>query len=97
MLDKLELPRDCDGSGRRNFLKATGVATTVGLAGGSLYTGPVRADALTRAERDKMTPEQILEMMKKGNERFRRGEREARNYLNEQRASAMGQYPLRCC
>ena len=40
-----------------------------------------------------MTPEQILEVMKKGNERFRRGERQERNYLREQRASAKGQYP----
>ena len=40
-----------------------------------------------------MTPEQIIEVMKKGNERFRRGERKNRNYLSEQRASAKGQYP----
>ena len=32
-------------------------------------------------------------MMKKGNERFRMGVRKNRNYLNEQKASAMGQYP----
>ena len=31
--------------------------------------------------------------MKKGNERFRRGVRQNRNYLNEQKASASGQYP----
>jgi carbonic anhydrase len=52
-----------------------------------------RADALTHAQRDKMTPEQIIEIMKQGNERFRRGERKNRNYLREQKASAKGQYP----
>src|SRR5258708_30067852 len=31
--------------------------------------------------------------MKKGNKRFRAGERKNRNYLSEQRASAKGQYP----
>lgn len=80
--------------GRRNFLKAAGTATAVGFAGGGLYAGPARADALTREQRDKLTPDQILDMMKKGNERFRKGERMPRSFLNEQRASAKGQYPM---
>src|SRR5215470_17422175 len=84
---------DCDGFGRRNFLKATGVAMALGLAGGILVRGSAHADALTKAQRDKMTPEQIIEVMKEGNERFRRGERKNRNYLREQKASAKGQYP----
>ena len=83
---------DHDATGRRKFLKATGAATTLGLASG-LYIGPARADALTKAQRDKMTPEQIIEAMKEGNDRFRKGVRKNRNYLNEQRASAAGQYP----
>src|SRR4051812_14983389 len=40
-----------------------------------------------------MTPEQVIEAMKEGNERFRKGERKDRDYLREQRASAKGQYP----
>jgi carbonic anhydrase len=40
-----------------------------------------------------MTPEQIIEGMKEGNERFRRGERKNRNYLQEQRDSANEQHP----
>ena len=79
--------------GRRDFLKATSAATAAGFAGGGLYAGPARADALTRAQRDKMTPDQVLDMMRKGNERFRKGERKPRSFLNEQRASATGQYP----
>jgi carbonic anhydrase len=48
---------------------------------------------LTKAQRDKMTPNQIIDAIKKGNERFRRGIRKNRNYLNEQKANASGQYP----
>jgi carbonic anhydrase len=40
-----------------------------------------------------MTPDDIIALMKRGNERFRRGERASRNYLNEQKASAKGQFP----
>jgi carbonic anhydrase len=51
------------------------------------------ADALTKAQRDEMSPSEIIDVMKKGNERFRSGVRQNRNYLNEQKASASGQYP----
>src|SRR5215813_945802 len=93
MCDKPDHLLDGNRLGRRKFLKATGVATAVGLSGGSLLSASALADALTKAERDKMTPEQIIEMMKEGNQRFRRGERKNRNYLAEQKASAKGQYP----
>src|SRR6202035_4336057 len=52
-----------------------------------------RADALTKELRDKLTPDQIIQAMKNGNRRFRKGERKERNYLREQKASASGQYP----
>ena len=80
-------------SGRRSFLKGTVAAAAVGLAGGSLSAATARADALTRAQRDNMTPEQVIDLMRQGNERFRRGERKNRDYLREQQASASGQYP----
>jgi carbonic anhydrase len=51
------------------------------------------ADALTREQRDKMTPDDIIAVMKKGNHRFRSGEGATRNYLAEQRAAAAGQFP----
>jgi len=93
MCDKHDMQCNED-SGRRNFLRAAGIATTLGLAGGSLlFAGPARADALTHAQRDKMTPDQIIKLMKDGNARFRKGERKDRNYLREQEASAKGQYP----
>jgi carbonic anhydrase len=92
MCDQCEHPGDRDSSGRRNFLKLTGAASVLGVAGG-FFASPARADALTKAQRDAMTPEQIIQAMKNGNERFRKGVRKNRNYLNEQRASAKGQYP----
>jgi carbonic anhydrase len=81
----------CGQVDRRGFLRVSTVAA-VGLFG-SLRGGVVHADALTKEERDKMTPEQILAAMKRGNERFRKGERTPRNYLKEQQASAKGQHP----
>jgi carbonic anhydrase len=68
-------------------------ATALGLAGGAGFVAPADADALTRELRDKLTPDQIIQAMKNGNARFRKGERKERNYLREQKASAPGQYP----
>lgn len=87
-------PRDCDCLGRRHFLKMTGAAAAVGIGGSSPFLAErARADALSKELRDKLTPEQIIQAMKKGNSRFRSGERKERNYLREQKASAKGQYP----
>jgi carbonic anhydrase len=80
--------------GRRSFLKRAGGAALAGIAGSSLFLADqVRADALSKEMREKLTPEQIIQTMKNGNKRFRSGERKDRNYLREQKASAKGQYP----
>jgi carbonic anhydrase len=94
MRQKFGHPLDCNCLGRRNFLRIAGGATVAGIAGGSLiFADWAHADALTKDQRDQMTPAQIIEAMKKGNRRFRKGERKERNYLREQKASAKGQYP----
>jgi carbonic anhydrase len=94
MRQKLEHPFYCNCSGRRNFLKMAAGATAVAIGGGSVLLADLaQADALTKELRDKLTPEQIIQAMKNGNKRFRRGERKERNYLREQKASARGQYP----
>ena len=49
---------------------------------------------MTKAQREKLTPEAILALMKKGNKRFSAGRREDHSYLAQQRASAGGQYPM---
>jgi carbonic anhydrase len=81
-----------DRPNRRSFLKAAGIvmATT---ALGAAQAGPVHAAALNKAQRDKMTPDDIVTVMKKGNERFRVGKESPHNYLAQQKASAKGQYP----
>jgi carbonic anhydrase len=52
-----------------------------------------RAAALTKEERDKLTPDQVIEMLASGNERFRAGKMQAHDYLAQKRATAGGQYP----
>ena len=88
----VRLTLDQDRADRRNFLKATGIVmatTAIGMAPGR----PAHAEALNKAQRDKMTPDDIVAVMKKGNERFRVGKESPHNYLAQQKVSAKGQYP----
>jgi carbonic anhydrase len=81
-----------DRPNRRSFLKTTGlVMATTAL--GAAPAGLVQAAALSKAQRDKMTPDDIVAEMKKGNDRFRVGKESPHNYLAQQKASAKGQYP----
>ncbi|WP_189043386.1 carbonic anhydrase family protein [Aliidongia dinghuensis] len=85
---------DPRNSGRRAFLKAgMGVGAVTLVAGTWFGVGQAEAAALTQAQRDALTPDQIIEMMKKGNERFRSGKMKAQDFLAQKRASAAGQYP----
>ena len=59
----------------------------------SMQLVPSLSESLTKEQRDRMTPSQIIDELKKGNERFRTGKMAARNYLAEKRSSAGGQYP----
>ena len=79
---------------RRSFLKVPAAAAAVGLIGGNLCWSVARGDSLTKEQRDKMTPDEILTEMKHGNEHFRTGEHSKRDYLAEQKASAKGQFPV---
>lgn len=78
---------------RRSFLKASGAVALMSFVGGGALSGVAYADALTKAQRDKLSPDAILALMKKGNKRFYSGKREDHNYLAQQRATAKGQYP----
>jgi carbonic anhydrase len=77
---------------RRSFFRTSGIAIITTIAG-TVPTGRVHAAALTKAQRDKMTPDDIIALMKKGNERFRVGKESPHDYLAQQKASAKGQYP----
>jgi carbonic anhydrase len=79
---------------RRSFLSASTAMAALALVGTGTQSGSAHAAALTQAQRDKLTPDDILALMKKGNKRFNSGRREDHNYLAQQRASAAGQYPI---
>jgi carbonic anhydrase len=51
------------------------------------------AAPMTQKERDSLTPDQIIEAMKKGNERFRSGKTHQHDFIAQKQASAGGQYP----
>jgi carbonic anhydrase len=78
---------------RRSFLKASGAISTLAFVGTGTLGSIAYADALTQTQRDKLTPDDILALMKKGNKRFYTGKREDYNFLAQQRATAKGQYP----
>ena len=78
---------------RRSFLQTPTVVTAAGLIAGGSFACSVHADELTREQRDKMTPDEILATMKRGNDRFRKGDEPRRDFLAEQKASAKAQYP----
>jgi len=72
---------------RRTILAASTATAALG------FSAPAFADALTAEQREKLTPDQIMEVMRQGNARFARGERKNRDYIREQKASAGGQHP----
>ena len=82
-----------DHVNRRSFLQFAGIATATTLIGATPAGNFAYAAALSKAQRDKMTPDQIIAAMKKGNERFRQGKESPHDYLAQQKATASGQYP----
>src|ERR1700680_2538752 len=78
---------------RRSFLRTSAAITALAIVGAGALSSIAYADALTKAQRDKLTPDDILALMKNGNKRFYTGKRQDHNYLAQQRASAKGQYP----
>ena len=77
---------------RRGLFRGAAVVGS-GLLGCSLATETTYADALTKEQRDKMSADDVIALMKQGNERFRTGRAPSRNFLAEQRAAANGQFP----
>src|SRR5580692_4660529 len=79
---------------RRSFLSvALSTCAITPLAALSLQLATSLAGLLTKEQRDSMTPPQVIDELKKGNERFRAGKMAPRDYLAEKRSSAAGQYP----
>jgi carbonic anhydrase len=87
--------KEVNAPDRRALLKSVGVVSLLGATGLGFTSEAALAAALTKAQRDAMTPDEIIALMKKGNERFRKSKSQAHNYLSEQRkVSASGQYPV---
>jgi len=82
-------------NGRRSWLKKAGAGTGAALllANLALRTDDAEAASLTQAQRDSLTPDAIIALMKKGNERFRSGKMKPQDFLAQKRSSINGQYP----
>ncbi|HTP69665.1 MAG TPA: carbonic anhydrase family protein [Dongiaceae bacterium] len=79
---------------RRNFIgSGLGALSLLPVTSLQPQLAANTSGSLTKEQRDAMSPQQVLDELKKGNERFRSGKPLTRDYLAEQRASASGQYP----
>ncbi len=81
---------------RRTVLKQTialSALTMTGMAGLSIPTISFAA-SLTKEERDKMTPDAVIEHFKQGNLRFRENRRAKHDYIAQKRSSVSGQFPV---
>lgn len=54
---------------------------------------PLVQEVLTKEQRDALTPEQIIQTFKEGNERYVKNELTSRDHSEQVRKSAKGQYP----
>ena len=81
--------------GRRGFLsKAFGACLVAPMSlSESMQFGTAGSVSLTKEQRDRLTPTQVIEELKKGNERFRAGKMVAHDYLAQQGSTATGQFP----
>lgn len=79
---------------RRSLLSAAlGTCAMTPLAALSMQLATNRSGSLTKEQRDSMNPAQVIDELKKGNERFRTRKMVPRDFLAEKRSSAAGQYP----
>jgi carbonic anhydrase len=87
-------PQSTHTHSRRALLASAGGLFALGMLGGlALAPGVSLAAAMSKADRDKLSPDQIIDALKQGNERFRNGKMRGQDYLAQQKASAAGQFP----
>jgi carbonic anhydrase len=82
--------------GRRTLLKtalSTGAFSTAGFGSPQFGGVAVSEGSLTKERRDSLTPDQVIEKMKKGNQQFLAGKVIPRDHLAQQKTSSLGQYP----
>jgi carbonic anhydrase len=81
-------------STRRRFL-ATGVGVCTAARTDSIFAqlGSAGSASLTKQQRDGLSVVQVIDELRKGNERFRTGKLVSRDYRDQQRTTAAGQFP----
>jgi len=85
----------CSGCGEfqcRGLLSCSTAAGPFAPAGAAVKER-VRGASLTEAQRDSLTPDQVVQAFMNGNERFLGGRQRDRDFLGEMKSSAEGQYP----
>ena len=82
----------CCDSHRRGFLGGSTALGVLAVGLGAMSSG-AKAASLSEAQRNAMTPDQVIQKMLDGNARFLSGARKERDFLAEMRASSAGQFP----
>ena len=79
---------------RRRFLSTSLCACAISprLGFSHMQLAASLSESLTKEQRDGMTSSQVIDELKKGNERFRSGKMVPTDYLAQKRSSAAGQY-----
>lgn len=77
---------------RRNFLKCTLVLSAISVTSIAGLSVPVISfsASLAREERDKMTPDAVIEHFRQGNLRFRENRLTNHDYIVQKRSAASG-------
>ena len=85
---------DPSPSSRRRFLKSVTVGTAAVLSGVTVAQGDEPIPAMTKEARGKLSPQQALNLLKDGNDRFVAGKMLNRNLLSQAEVTAEGQFPF---
>lgn len=86
-------PDSLKNNDRRHWLMAGFGLSVAAAAGLSVIPATAAAVSLSQAQRDAMTPDQVIDMLQQGNARFRSGKMQSHDFLAQKRATATGQYP----
>ncbi len=83
------------GLDRRSFFRRTAGFSALAATSLASIGAPslALAAAMTREQRDAMSPDAIIESLKEGNRRFRAGKTGRHDYLAQKRATRTGQFP----
>ncbi len=91
-MSQVVCPHDASLS-RRSMLAAVLGLVPLALAGRVALAQAAETVAFTKEQRDSMTPDEVIAMLMRGNERFRAGKMHPHNYLAQKQQTAGGQYP----